>query len=165
MRFDVACIGDTWRDSTANWAANESDFRGTPFSVEGWIYPQGRIPVPGDGFIPTRDQSIGRWFCRGNVLMYADRPEPHVQTTQQFVFGPITTDELFATDNFTTSGIEGTATTQTTRRAIVGGTGAYMGATGEQLQTANGVNTSAFSDGAGLAPNFFVQFDMLLPDI
>jgi glycine cleavage system regulatory protein len=45
----------------------------------------------------------------------------------------------------------------------VGGTGAYMGASGELLQTHNGFDTSAFTDGTGAAPNFWMRFDMLLP--
>jgi hypothetical protein len=166
VEFDVACLGETWRDSLVNYAENDSDFRGMPFSVEGWIYPAGTIPTPGDGYVPTSDGSIGRWLCRGSVLVYADRFEPHVQTTQEFVFGPMAGDQLFPDDLITTSGLEGTfETSQTAKRSVVGGTGRYAGATGEQFQSQNGFNTSVFTDGTGNAPSFWMRFDLLLPDV
>jgi hypothetical protein len=165
VTFDVACLGETWRDSSVNWAENDSDFRGAPFGVEGWIYPAGTIPTPGDGFVPTRDGSIGRWLCRGSTLVYADRPEPHVQTTQEFVFGPMAGDRLFPDDLITTSGLEGTAGPQTSYRSVIGGVGRYLGASGQQLQTVNGTNTSLFSDGFGNAPNLTMRFDLLIPDV
>ena len=166
IEFDVACLGDWWRDSPFNYAASDSDFRGAPFSVEGWIYPAGTIPTPGDGFVPTGDGSIGRWLCRGSTLVYADRIEPHVQTTQEFIFGPMSGDELFPDDLITTSGTEGTfETDQIAHRSIVGGTGRYLGASGQQHQARNGYNTSSFTDGTGNAPNFVMRLDLLLPDV
>lgn len=166
VEFDVACLGDTWRTSPVEFAANDSDFRGVPFSVEGWIYPAGTIPVPGDGYVAGQDGSIGRWLCRGQLLVYADRPEPHTQTTQEFVFAPMSGDRLFPDDLITTSGLEGTfETDQVTRRSITGGTGRYMGATGEELQAGNGFNTTSFTDGTGNAPNFTMRLELLLPDV
>lgn len=165
ISFDVACLGETWRDSSVNWAENDSDFRGAPFAVEGWIYQSGTIPTPGDGFVPTGDGSIGRWLCRGTTLVYADRPEPHVQTTQEFVFGPMAGDRLFPDDLITTSGLEGTAGLQASYRPVVGGVGRYLGASGQQVQTVNGLNASLFSDGFGNAPNLLMRFELLLPDL
>lgn len=165
LRLHVACLGDTWQDSTANYPASDSDFRGMPFSVEGWIYPDGFIP-PGDGFVPTADGSIGRWLCRGATLVWDQRLEPHVQTTQEFIWGPMAGEQLFAADNITTSGVEGTVeTNQVARRAVVGGTGQYLGASGEQRQEWTGFNTSVFNDGTGPALNFAMHFDLLLPDV
>lgn len=166
ISFDVACLGETWRDSTANWAADESDFRGLPFSVEGWIYTAGHIPDPGDGFVPGQDGSIGRWLCRGHTLVHLERPEPHAQTTQEFVFGTVGGERLFADDNLTTSGLEGTfETEQVAARAIVGGTGDFVGAAGQCFQERNGFNTSSFADLTGSAPNFRMRFELLLPDL
>jgi hypothetical protein len=163
--FDVACLGDTWRDSLVNYAEDDSDFRGMPFAVEGWIYPAGHIPA-GDGFVPTQDGSIGRWLCRGSTLVHAQRPEPHVQTSQEFIFGPMTPDHLFAADNISSSGTEGTfETKQVAHRAIIGGTGRYFGVTGAQRQEGTGFNTSIFADGTGSAPNFQMEMEMLLPDL
>lgn len=165
VTFDVACLGNTWRDSDVNYASDASDFRGIPFAVEGWIYPSGHIPIPGDGFVPTQDGSIGRWMCRGSTLVHTQRLEPHVQTTQEFVFGPMSPDDLFAADNITTSGVEGTATQQVARRSVIGGTGLYSGATGEHSQTLNGFNTSIFTDTGDVTPNFIMTFELLLPDV
>lgn len=166
VTFDVACLGETWRDSLVNYAANDSDFRGVPFAVEGWIYPEGVIPVPGDGFVPTQDGSIGRWLCRGSTLVYADRPEPHVQTSQEFVFSSMTGDDLFPDDLLSTSGIEGSNQPElVSHRSVVGGIGRYVGAGGVQHQEMNGFNTSVFTDGTGTAPNFRMRFELLLPDV
>lgn len=165
VEFDVACVGDTWREGAVDFAVNDSDARGRPFLVEGWLYPPATIPSPGDGFVPTPDGSIGRWLCRGNVLLHADRPEPHVVTAQEFVFAPMAGDRLFPEDLITTSGIEGTfATQQVAHRSVIGGTGRYLGASGQQDQSWNGFNTSV--DGYGdNAPNFVMRFDLLLPDV
>lgn len=163
--FDVACIGETWRESEALFAVNESDLRGRPFLVEGWVYPPGTIPTPGDGYVPTQDGSLGRWLCRGNVLLHPDRPEPHVVSVQEFVFAPMSGEQLFPDDLITTSGIEGTfATQQVAHRSIVGGTGQYLGASGQQDQSWNGFNTSVDAFGEN-APNFVMTFDLLLPDL
>ncbi len=166
INVDVALAGETWRDSPVNYGVDAGDLRGQPFAVEGWIYPGGHIPVPGDGFVPSQDGSIGRWLCRGSLLVHLERPEPHVHSTQEFVFGPMTGEQLFADDNLTTSGLEGTfLTDQIARRAVLGGTGRYRGAVGEVRQSRNGYNTSAFADGTGNAPNFRMRFDLLLPDV
>ncbi len=166
VEFDVACLGETWRDAPFNFAEDEGDFRGQPFSVEGWVYPAGHIATPGDGFVPGPDEAIGRWLCMGSTLVHARRIEPHAQSTQQFVFAPMSGEELFAADNLTTSGTEGTfETNQTAIRSISGGTGKYLGATGEARQVVNGFNTSSFSDGTGNAPNFRITFELLLPDV
>jgi hypothetical protein len=166
VTFDVACLGETWRDSLVNYAANASDFRGMPFAVEGWIYPEGTIPMPGDGFVPTQDGSIGRWLCRGSTLVYADRPEPHVQTSQEFVFSSMSGDDLFPDDLLSTSGIEGSNQPElVAHRSVVGGIGRYLGASGVQHQEMNGLNTSIFTDGTGAAPNFRMRFELLLPDV
>lgn len=164
VEFEVAVLGHTWRDSTANWSESESDFRGMPFQVEGTIYPAGALPEPSDGFVPTDAGAIGHWFCRGNTLVYADRLEPHVTSTQEFIFGMIKPDDLFAEDVLTTSGIEGTETRQVAHRPVVGGTGRYLGATGAQAQVPTGANTTLFSDGFGNALNLRMTFDLFLPD-
>ena len=51
-------------------------------------------------------------------------------------------------------------------RAVTGGTGQYLGATGEVRQTNKGFNTTVFADGSGdNAPNFGFELDLLLPDV
>jgi hypothetical protein len=162
--FDVACLGETWRETAARNPADDADFR-FPFLVEGWIYPQGTIPP--DGFVPVESGSVGRWFCRGWILVDGSRPEPHIASVQEYVFGSISQERLFPPDNLTSSGLEGTfLTDQVAARAVIGGTGIYMGAMGQVLQAPNGFNTSVLSDGTGdNAPNFRFTFDLLLPNI
>ncbi len=139
---------------------------GFPSPSRAGSIPRTTSRTPGDGFVPTQDGSIGRWLCRGSMLVYAERLEPHVQTTQEFIFGTILGDRLFADDTITTAGNEGTFEThQWLAARIAGGTGIYMGAIGEEFQDWNGFNTSLNSDGTGNAPNFRMRFDLLLPDL
>lgn len=162
VTLDVACIGDTWRHAEPINPADDADFR-VAFLVEGWIYPQGTVPEA--GFVPTSDGSIGRWFCRGWQILDGNRPEPHAVTIQEYVLGSISRDRLFPPDNLTSSGLEGTFGAETGTRSVIGGTGRYLGATGQVRQTNNGVNTSVFADGSGdPAPNFVFEFDLFLPE-
>lgn len=162
MTMDVACLGHTWRQSMADNPSAPDDFR-MPFLVEGSIYPEGTV---GDGFVPTNDGIIGRWFCQGWLLVHADRPEPHVSSRQVYVFGPITEDEQFPVDTMASVGLEGTSTDQTATRVLVGGTGRYLGATGQVLEVINGANTTVLDDGTGdLAPNFTFEFDYFVPEL
>lgn len=159
--LEVACLGHKWREIPAANPASASDFR-YAFSVEGWIYPEGTIP--GDGFLPTVEGSIGTWFCKGWIIIDADRSEPHVLSTQDYVLGPILPDSLFPPDSLASSGTEGTVTDQVGIRAVTGGTGAYLAAHGAVTQANHGVNTTVLADGLGdPAPNFRFTFDLLLP--
>lgn len=163
LTVDVACIGDTWRDAPIRNPADAADLR-MPFSVEGLMYEQGTIPV--DGFVPTPDGAIGHWFCRGWLILDDARPEPHATTLQNYVFGAISEERLFPPDALTSSGLEGTFTDQPTTRSISGGTGRWMGAIGQVVQTNHGVNTTVLLDGTDdPAPNFVFVFDMLLPQL
>ena len=162
--LEVCCLGDTWRDANVNYAEDAGDYRGLPFAVEGYLYPEGTIP-PGDGFVPTTDGAIGRWFCRGSVLTYSARPEPHVHSTQQYAFGAVDRENLFP-PIITSSGLEGTfETDQVAIRSIVGGTHEWMGASGQVSQIHSGFNTTVFTDGTGPAPNLRFEFDLLLPNL
>ncbi len=161
LRLDVACLGDTWRDVTTRDPADDADFR-MPFAVEGLMYPQGTIA--GDGFVPTPDGAVGHWFCRGWLILDGSRPEPHASTIQSYVFGSIAEDQLFPPDGLTSAGLEGTSGEQPTTRSITGGTGRYMAAMGQVVQTNNGVNTTVLRDGTDMpAPNFVFAFDLLQP--
>lgn len=164
LEIDVACVGERWRQSDLNNPADDADFH-VGFSVEGWIYPAGTVPT--QGFVPTPEGAIGEWFCRGWQIVDGGRLEPHVSTTQLYVFGRVTAESLFPRDNLTSIGLEGTEDeTQVAYRPVSGGTGQYIGATGEVAQLVNGVNTSVFADGSGLnAPNWIFQFDLLVPNV
>ena len=160
---DVACLGETFRESTRNNPANDADFRGA-FVVEGWIYPEGTIK--GDGFIPSEEGSIGRWVCRGASLGDATRSEPHTSSNTLFSFGTIRPENVFPRNSLHTVGLEGTSDrAQTCWRAVVGGTGAWMGATGEMGERLIATNTSPFADGTGdPSPCWRCEFDVRVFD-
>jgi len=159
LTIEVACLGELWREATKSNPANDGDFR-TSFGVEGWIYPQGTIL--GDGFIPTEQGSIGRWFCRGFIIIDSVRSEPHATSHQDLYFGSIRPDRLFPASMLSTSGLEGTTDrTQTSVRAVIGGTGEFLGATGQVGQTVIATNTSLFADGTDdPAPCFRLDIDV-----
>lgn len=144
-------------------AANDADFR-SPSLVEGWIYEAGTIP--GDGFVPTPDGAIGRWLCRGWVVIDGARSEPHAASLHEYILGRSTEDEVFPPNTLASTGMEGNNRDQVGIRAVTGGTGLYIGSTGEVRQTNKGFNTTVFADGSGdNAPNFGFELDLLLPDV
>ncbi len=78
----------------------------------------------------------------------------------------MTEDELFPSDTMSSLGLEGTSTGQVSTRMVVGGTGRYMGASGQVLEIGKGTNTTVMDDGTGdLAPNFTFEFDYFLPEL
>lgn len=163
LAIDVACLGEMWREAMKANPADDGDFR-APFLVEGWIYPEGTIA--GDGFIPREEGSIGRWFCHGYVAIDGSRPEPHVVSQQTYVFGTISEERLFPPDTLMSAGLEGTFDkSQRATRAIIGGTGEYLAATGQVVQEYISDNVSPFADGTdGPSPNFRFAFDLRIPE-
>ena len=162
LSLDVACLFNLWREGTKSNPADDGDFR-APFLVEGWIYPAGHIK--GDGFIPTQDGSIGRWFCRGYSLGDSSRPEPHTSSHQDFYFGTITKERLFPPDMLSSVGLEGSFDkSQICPRALVGGTGKYLGATGQLFERFIGTNTTKFPNTDDAGPNFRFDFDLRVLD-
>jgi hypothetical protein len=130
--------------------------------VEGLIYKGGTIK--GSGFDPSSAPSIGVWLCRGWFLIQKDRPEPHVVSTQEYVFGEIRPDRLYPPDQLVSSGMEGSeAEGQPAIRSVVGGSGKYAGATGGVEQHGNGTNTTTLTGMDAPAPNFRFKFELLLP--
>ena len=159
--IDVACLGASMRTGKLENPADDADFR-APFMVEGWIYPAGFIK--GDGFNPTEEGSTGRWFCRGWLLTDSTRAEPHGSTQQDFYFGRISKDRNFPPDMLSAVGLEGTEDKkQVATRAIIGGTGKYLGATGQVRQTWTYWNTSPLP-GADGAFCFRYDFDARVLD-
>ncbi len=161
--YDVACLGDTFRVLFAPGASDSGDLRGSTFSVEGSIYPEGTIEG-GDDFDPASAEAIGRWFCRGWFLINPERPEPHVITTQEYVVGAIEEGRLFPPDQLVSSGTEGSEDEkQPPIRSVIGGTGRYLGAKGGVHQYLNGTNTTRI-EGLGPdpipAPNFRFVFEL-----
>lgn len=164
LAFDVANRPDLWREAEVmpvdGSAVPEGENRRT-FCVEGVIYAEGTIP-DGPGFVVTLDDAIGRWFCRGWLIIDDNRPEPHMNTDQQYFFGAVDPTEMFPTDTLMSSGVEGALSdTWQTVRAVTGGTGRYLGATGAITQRQIGTNTIVVDDFSG--PNFRFEADLLLP--
>jgi hypothetical protein len=160
LTLDMACIGTLWRDAEPRTSAGEKDYR-APFSVEGWLYPGGTIK--GDNFVATKDGTVGRWFCRGWVVIDGDREEPHIISHQEFILGTITKQQLFPPDSLTTSGLEGgCGKEQVAHRAVVGGTGEYLGAMGQVTQQFIATNTTPFGldDPEPSSPCFRFVFDV-----
>lgn len=163
LTVDVACIGDTLRIQPTDGNA-EGDLRGNTFYVEGWIYEDGTVSKK--GFDPKSADPIGLWLCRGWFMINADRPEPHVVTTQEYIFGNLSKKRLFPADQLTSSGMEGTDTEEEPPlRSVIGGTGRYAGATGVVLQHGNGRNTTTLNGIGDKAPNFRFAFSLLVPDV
>lgn len=73
--LEVACLGDTFRQADFADAPVPNDLRGSPFAVEGWIYPEGTIQ--GDGFVATATGAIGHWFCSGCEATSPSRRRSH----------------------------------------------------------------------------------------
>ncbi len=136
--FDVATDAGSFRLNRG--AALPEAKRGDSFIVEGRVYPGGAIPPGGSlqspgSFDPnTAPGSIGKWVLRGvfnhdfgEILAGA---EPFVFGTQYFLFndGRVLISE----------GSHGGARAQL--RAIIGGAGAFSGATGEVREEIIGVN-------------------------
>jgi hypothetical protein len=160
LDIEIACLGPTMRNLKPDNVTDDGDFRNA-FLVEGLIYPAGTIP--GDGFIPVEDGAVGRWFCRGWFINSSARPQPHLSSGHDYVFGLMSPDDPIPRDTLCSSGLEGRDTRdQPWHRVVTGGTGRYFGATGEHSQSFFAENASAFEDG-GLAPCFRVAFDLLLP--
>ncbi len=160
---EVACLGETWSENSRGNPANDADFRGA-YVIEGWIYPEGTIK--GDGFIPRQDGSIGRWICRGAVLVNASRQEPHTSANTEYYFGRMTQDNQFPRNSIFSVGLEGTTDRSLTSwRAVIGGTGEYLGALGEMGEQLIAFNTSIFADGSGdPAPCWRSSFDLRILD-
>lgn len=171
LTIEVACLGHTVRvlpypalsgilDMFGS--LDQFDVRGSPWWVEGWIYPAGTIT--GYGFIPVEEDRIGSWFCRGHFLASPDRPDPHLSTMQEYYFGGLEQDPM-GSKTLASQGVEGRNTEDwSATRVVTGGTGVYRGARGEVTQTQISRNSTAMpGEDGGNAPNFRFDFDIDLP--
>jgi hypothetical protein len=109
--------------------------RGSFFVTEGRIFPAGTIPsTSGDQFDPNATAgAMGVWFCKGTFLAKGsvfDKTPMAVLTDQVYL---LPNDK----QSIATTGPEGS---EPTIRAVIGGTGAYAGYTGEQRQQFLGFN-------------------------
>jgi hypothetical protein len=115
---------------------------GNPFITQGYIYPAGTLDgsdgINADGSPAFPDKVLGEWTCYGfHVGAGAQTTEgPWVVTTQQFQLGL-----GFGERMIVSSGYELPEVGKLFRRAIVGGTGPYATAQGEQMQSFLGLTS------------------------
>jgi hypothetical protein len=143
--MDVALLGNTWTENFQGALDPKGgDWRGASFYVEGDLYPGGTIPA-GDGWDSSSVAPMGHWFCRGWFITNPGRPAPAVISTQEYLFGRISSAIPSPPDQLVSSGLE---TGATTTRSVIGGTGRYRGVAGEVVQQQIGTNKTVFN-GAG----------------
>jgi hypothetical protein len=120
---------------------------GAEFITEGYIYPSGTITcqnnecngVLEDGSPEFPDKVVGKWVCRGWFIGDGAHTTtgPWVATTQIYDLGTTSGASMIVTDGYELSDLN-----VAFRRAIVGGTGQYSQALGEQTQELLGFNPS-----------------------
>lgn len=152
MKFDVAEDGNRFAFLGENLHEDGMPDYGTPFMTRGYIYPAGTLDgsngVLDNGEPEFPDLVLGTWTCYGWMIadgMHTSSGEALV-STQVFQF----TDG----DTIVTDGFEIVDTDVPYTRAISGGSGKYVGITGEQVQTLLG-----FTDQMGV--NLRVSFNLL----
>ena len=164
--FDVAMLGDTHR-LIPGPGVDDFDLRGTTYYVDGIIYPAGTIPGGTEVFDSAAhaDLAIGTWVSTGHFIWSTDRFQPHRFSIQQHIFGQITPDNLFPVNQIASQGTESSRTQDTlpSTRVITGGSGDYIGATGQITQYGLGKNTTVIDvlGSKQLAPNFRFHFKFL----
>jgi hypothetical protein len=143
--YDVAMLGESFK-VIAGPDIDNFDLRGTTFYVEGPIYPGGTIPDNRADWDPSQHTSeeIGHWFDIGSFMSFRDRPNPHLYGTMTHVFGLITATNNFPPDTITSTGTEASVTQDTipSTRAITGGTGRFVGASGQITLFGHGTNVT-----------------------
>ncbi len=153
LTYDIACDGRTIRFVRMDPAAvDQRVMRGDAFIVNGKICPGGTIEQGLNG--PNQAGSIGTWICRGWI--YVDDltdPEqvPHTATTQHYLFDD--------GSGLVSDGLEGGIKTA---RAIVGGMGSWLGASGYVSQEMVEENDTLLDLGEAdvSAPNFRFAFSL-----
>lgn len=137
-KLDVAMNGQTFFDFEENPGNPGVPPNGSPFIIQGYIYPGGTFSqfgalsgVNADGSPEFPNRVIGTWICRGWHLQDGDASTgPVVATTQIFTFGSKPGANTIVTD-----GIELADFEVTFKRAVTGGTGIFRRTEGEMWQT------------------------------
>lgn len=117
--------------------------RGSAFITQGYLYPAGTLNgsngVLPDGSPEFPDKVLGEWTCYGYYVGDGAHTTsgPMVITTQIFDLG-----ETYGDTTLVTSGYELADLNTLAARAITGGTGEYMNASGESNQQMLGLNAT-----------------------
>jgi hypothetical protein len=143
LRFDVAedATRFLWSGEPALTAGKPAN--GTPYVTQGYIYPEGTLTesngVLPDGSPEFPDKVIGLWSCYGwwvGDAAHAQQTAPWI-TTHLFNFGGAFGETTLVSEGFSIDELS-----VPLERAIVGGTGAYVAATGVQRETNLGFNAT-----------------------
>jgi hypothetical protein len=109
---------------------------GSPFVTQGYIYPEGTLSGT-NGALPNGepefpDLVIGEWYCYGALIGEGAHATTGawVVSTQIYQF-----DEQYGGATVVTNGLELADLNVEAARAIIGGTGEFSAASGEQMQT------------------------------
>jgi hypothetical protein len=135
-RFEVAENGLRFAFASAPVHEDGMPAYGNPFVTEGFLYPSGTLAgnngVLADGRPEFPERVIGNWICRGYMIGDGAHTEsgPWVTSTQTYNFGTGVGAVTLITEGFELAD-EGVAVV----RAVIGGTGPFRGAWGEQGQT------------------------------
>ena len=136
---------------------------GNEFVTSGYLYPEGFLYLnqgqgtTEDGAPAFPDEVVGSWTCRGVFLGEgAYETGAALATTQTYMLYDepgFEVDKMSAT-TIVTEGFEMMVEDVSVTRAITGGSGAHVGARGEQHQVMTGLNPS-------LGVNLSVEIDLL----
>ena len=135
-RFEVAENGLRFAFASAPVHADGLPAYGNPFVTEGFLYPSGTLAgtngVLADGRPEFPERVLGTWICRGYMIGDGAHTEsgPWVTSTQTYTFGAGVGAATLITEGF-----ELADTGVAVARAVIGGTGPFRGAWGEQRQT------------------------------
>lgn len=141
LKFDIAENGKKFVWDETPLHPDGKPAYGGEFVTQGYIYPAGTLDgtngVLPDGSPEFPDKVIGEWTCSGWHVGDGAHTKtgPWVFTTQMYNFG-----NDFGKQTIVTSGYEIVDTNADVARAIIGGTGKYQNARGEQHQQMVGFN-------------------------
>jgi hypothetical protein len=135
VKFEVAEDGNRFVFSSERLFDDGMPQYGTPFVTQGYLYPEGTLNgtngVLANGEPEFPDQVMGEWTCYGYMIGDGG----HTTTGEWVVSTQIYTFYGGEESTVVTNGFEIADFNLPVDRAITGGTGEYMGARGEQVQT------------------------------
>jgi len=135
-QFEVAENGLRFAFAAAPVHPDGMPAYGNPFVTEGYIYPAGTLNgsngVLPDGSPEFPEKVIGRWHCRGYMIGDGAHTTTGVWviSTQTYLFNDDYDNSMLSTE-----GYEFIDLNTPIDRAIIGGTGYFKSARGEQTQT------------------------------
>jgi hypothetical protein len=151
LRFDVAEDGNRFVFGQERLFDDGMPQYGTPFVTQGYIYPAGFLTgsngVLANGEPEFPDEVLGEWTCYGYMIGDGAHTSTGewVISTQVYQFEDGST---IVTDGFELVDFEAPVS-----RAITGGTGEYVGVSGEMVQVLHG-----FTEQMGV--NLTVEFQI-----